>query len=65
MTDEDGFHYRFSTEEIRELTPLLRKAVQVEKRGVLESFYRCMENVLYQSMTIEEAEQHFNESKTK
>jgi len=61
MTRDEGFPYRFNTEELRELVPLLRKAVQVDKRGVLDSLYRCLENELYQSMTIEEAEQHFNE----
>jgi hypothetical protein len=62
MTDEDSTEYAFNDKEIRSLVRLLRKNESVLDPE-LDGFLSFLENHIYHSMTIEEAEAFFDEKR--
>ncbi|ULQ59985.1 hypothetical protein K7I13_01195 [Brucepastera parasyntrophica] len=60
MNENNAFAYSFDTDEAKELLRVLRKQEEVIAPN-LEFFFGCLENYIYQLMTIEEAEDFFNE----
>ena len=58
---EKTFVYNFSEDEIKSLVLLLRKN-ECELPGCLQNLMLDLQNCIYDSMTIEEAEKFFNES---
>ena len=61
MNDSEGLDYFFSDAEIKKLTLLLRKHEAVLDVD-LDVFKSYLENYIYCSMTIEEAEIFFDEN---
>lgn len=62
MSGMEGNAYPFSDVETRALVLLLRKH-EASLDPELDSFRSFLENRIYDSMTIREAEEFFNESK--
>lgn len=62
MSGMEGHAYTFSGAETRALVLLLRKH-EASLDPELDSFRSFLENRIYDSMTIREAEEFFNESK--
>ena len=58
---EQTFRYDFSEDEIKALVLLLRKN-EATLSGCLENLLLELQNCIYNSMTIDEAENFFNES---
>ena len=62
MTDTDKTEYAFNDREIRSLVRLLRKNESILDPE-LDGFLSFLENHIYHSMTIEEAEAFFDEKR--
>lgn len=58
---EQTFSYEFSEDEIKALVLLLREN-EADLPGCLENLMLNLQNCVYDSMTIDEAEKFFNES---
>ncbi|MBO4509047.1 MAG: hypothetical protein J5747_10500 [Spirochaetaceae bacterium] len=58
---EQTFRYDFSEDEIKALVLLLREN-EATLPGCLENLMLNLQNCIYDSMTIDEAEKFFNES---
>lgn len=62
MSSDQGVRYTFSDSEIKALALLLRKCECVLDNE-LDGFRIFLETTVYQSMTIAEAEEFFNETR--
>lgn len=60
MSESHIMNYHFTNEEIRALVLLLREHEAILHPDI-DSFRGFLENYIYQIMTIEEAEEFFNE----
>ncbi len=61
MNDNGTFSYVFSTDEIKALVRILRKG-EAELPDCLENLKARLQDCIYNSMTIDEAENFFNEN---
>lgn len=62
MSASTEYTYDFTSDEVKLLT-LFMRAHEEELPVGLEDFFSSIENYIYNSMTIDEAEKFFNEKK--